>query len=1142
MTNGVLTKINKSGGMKSFARMLLLVVCAFWAISLSAQTRKISGTVTDESGDPMAGVSVMIKGTQHGTATDIDGKYSLSASTGAVLEFSYIGYLTQTVTVGERSIINITMREDVAALDEVVVIAYGTQKKSSVTGAISTVDAATIEKRPITSVTAALEGTTPGITTTANYGAPGESSTVQIRGIGTVNGSNSPLVVVDGVPYPGAISDINPEDVQSMSVLKDAASAALYGNRAANGVILITTKKSKSERTQITFKTNQGWYNRAVKDYKTTTTSQWMNAAYQDMLSTYVNTQGIARNDANAMAAAHKYVRENFVDNYAYVNIFNAPNDQLFDSNGKFTNASIQSGYDDDLDWFDAAERTGYRGEYYLSGSGATQKSDYFFSLGYLSENGYMTDANFRRINGRMAINISPVKWFKSGLTIAASNSKQSSSLNGLGDGNNSVNNPFLSCRTMAPIYAVHQHNPFTGEYLLDPNGAKLFSLGYVKDVDLYNPATGTTDYYSYLQVNNRTLERNVVYESLVNSDKTIKNTINATAYADFNLPYGFVLTLKGNLMTRNSENTFMGSAEVGDYVAKNGQIDKYIYNYKNWTFMQNLRWNQTYGKHYIEVLLGHENYSYLYDYTYNSKTNEAFANIPALSNYSEMYKVNGYRNRYRTESYLARVQYGFDDRYNFEASFRRDASSRFAKESRWGNFGSVGANWVFTNEDFMKDYTWITNGKLRADWGQVGQDAGADYYAYYATYVSTTQNSQSAYYISSNAAKDLKWETGESWGIGIEGRLFNRWNLSLEYYDKRNKDLLFNVYAPDSQGTTATSSTASNSSFYSVTMQNLGTISNRGIEITTDVDIFTNKDWSINLAANLSTLSNKVIKLPEQNKDGIDNTTQYIKEGKSRYEFFTRTYRGVDLATGQSIYDLDFEKYHIKTPEGQIIGGTKDASGNYTSTETNKYVYIDGKYYSTDYAQAERTFKGHAMPSVYGSFTPTIRFKDFNFSMMIYYSLGGKVYDSPYASLMTPSGAPRNLHSDILNSWTEIPSFLLNADGSVNMGYTGADRISTTINPEITSATSANNCAASDRWLLSADYWQIKNVNLSYTIPRQLTSKWGVDLIRLSFSAENLYIHTKRQGINPMMSMSGYMYNYMVPARVFTFGLNVNF
>lgn len=1123
---------------KLFFIMMAVLACAF---GVTAQTRTVKGIVLEAATDePLIGATVMPIGGGQGVATDIDGRFTLTVPSNVTkARITYVGYNPATVDLKEEMKVYLT--SSASNLDDVVVVAYGQQKKSSLTGAVTQVNAETIEKRPVTSVTAALEGVTPGLTTTANYGAPGESSTIQIRGIGTVNGSNTPLYVVDGVPYPGSIADINPDDVQSISILKDAASAALYGNRAANGVILITTKKAKGEKLQLTFKTTQGWYNRGMKDYETTNVNQWMNVAYQDYLSTYINTQKIARTDVEAMAAARQHINDNFVSGFSFINIFNAADDALFDSNGNFLNHSIQSGYLDDLDWFDQAERTGYRGEYYLSGAGASEKSDYFFSLGYLHEDGYMTDANFNRLNGRAVVNLNPVKWFRTGLTLSGTHSKQSSSMNGVGDGSDKVNNPFLSCRMMAPIYAVHEHNPFTGEYLYDKSGNKMWNLGHLDKVDLYNPETGKTEKYDYIQVNNRTLDRHVIYESYANSDKTIRNILNATAYADFILPYGFTASVKGNLLTRNSENTEMGSAKIGDYVGKNGQLNKTIYNYKNWTFQQQIHWNKTYGTSTIDVLLGHENYSYQYDYTYNSKTNQAFPDIPALSNYSTMTSEDGYRKQYRTESYLARAQFNFDERYNIEASFRRDGSSRFAKDVRWGNFGSVGANWVFTNEEFLKGVDWLTFGKLRADWGQVGQDAGADYYAYYALYYTTDHNSQAAYYIKSNSAPNLKWETGESWGVALEGRLFDRWNISVEYYDKRNKDLLFNVYSPVSVGTTATSSVSSNKSWDAVSMKNLGTISNRGIEISTDVDIFTNKDWNINLAANISTLSNKVIKLPEQNKDGIDNTTQFIKEGKSRYEFYTRTYRGVDLATGQALYDLDFDKYHIVGADGQIIGGTKGDDGSYSSVATKNYVYIDGKYYATDYSQAKRSFKGHAMPSVFGSFTPSVRFKDFTLSAMVYYSLGGKIYDSPYRSLMVANGNPGNHHVDALKSWTNVPAFLLNSDGTANLDYTGADRISTEVLPEFSSATSTHNNAASDRWLVSADYWQIKNINLTYTLPRKLTKSWGLDMVRLSFSAENVYTWTKRDGINPMMSMSGYQYNYMVPARVFTFGLNVN-
>ena len=385
MTNGVLTIINKSGGIKSFARPLLLIVCALWAISALAQTRNITGTVTDDAGDPMPGVAVLIKGTSNGTSTDIDGKYTLKANQGAILEFSYIGYLTQTVTVGERSVINISMKEDIKALDEVVVVAYGTQKKSSITGAISQVNSADLAKRPVSSVTAALEGNTPGISISGNYGAAGSNPTITIRGVGTITGTNSPLYVIDGVPFDGNITDINPEDVESMSVLKDAASAALYGNRAANGVILITTKKAKAEKISLTFKTNQGWYQRGIPEYDVTNPNQWMTSMFNAVRNYQYSTNVAKSGHDAALAAATEYAQLNTIDDMVKLNIYNMAGNELFMADGSLNPAaSILPGYIGDLDWYDQVIRNGYRGEYLLSGSGASERSDYFFSLGYL--------------------------------------------------------------------------------------------------------------------------------------------------------------------------------------------------------------------------------------------------------------------------------------------------------------------------------------------------------------------------------------------------------------------------------------------------------------------------------------------------------------------------------------------------------------------------------------------------------------------------------------------------------------------------------------------------------------------------------------------------------------------------------------
>lgn len=1109
--------------MKSVTRLLLLFVCAFWALSAAAQTVTVTGTVTDQAGDPMTGVAVMIKGTTTGVSTDIDGNYSIKANKGAVLEFTYIGYQTKTITVADKNVINVEMVEDVSALDEVVVVAYGTQKKSSITGAISQVTSESIAKRPVSSVTAALEGSSSGISVTGAVGQPGTSSSISIRGVGTVTGSNSPLIVLDGVPFDGNMTDIAPDDIESISVLKDAASCALYGNRASNGVILLTSKKSKANKPTFTFKTSQGWYERGESEYDRVNPYQFMEVEYANLYNGYINSKGLDRSNASDLAIARQYALDELLDTRAVINIFDTPIASMFDANGKMNSGvSINPLYAEDLDWYDQSIKKGYRAEYSFAGSGATERSDYYFSVNHLSEDGYTKDSGYKRLTGRASINLKPAKWFKTGLQVNVSNQKSNNSA-GYDADDTSTTNPFYFYRIIAPIYPVHLHDVNTGEYILDSDGNRQYDPGYYQAVG----ADGLT----YEEPTRYQLQGNhSIWESEMNHDRQKRNTSNSTAYADFLLPYGFTFTLKGNLTTRNSESSSYGSSVIGGSAkGTNGKLSKSVYNYKSWTFQQQINWNKTYGKHFINVLLGHENYVYSYDYTYARAQGVKIEGLEALINFTTPSSVNGYARRYRTESYLGRVQYSYNDRYNIEGSFRRDGSSRFSPKARWGNFGSVGVNWLFTAEEFMKDQTWITNGKLRANWGQVGNDAGSGYYAYYSLYDSDTKGNQPAYVISQLANEDLHWETGESWGIGLEARLFNRWNLSVEYYDKRNNDLLFNVNNPISAGGTGFSSAAS------TITKNFGTISNRGIELNTDIDVFTNRDWTINFAANLTTLTNKIVTLPDEYKQtGLLSGSQKIVEGKSRYEWYTYHWAGVDMMDGMSLYDANLEDYHVVAPDGSIIGGTyEDGTLVSTALKDDEYKCINGKYYVNTTTFAKKDFRGQALPKVYGSLTGNFSWKNFSLAVMMTYSIGGKIMDSGYSSLMSLSSSySRNYHSDILNSWSGVPA---------GMTETSADRINNNINPVIDMYQTYNN-ATSDRFLISRNYVSLKNINFAYTFPKSITRPLTLTTARLYFAAENVVTSTKRKGLPANQYLSGYVYNQMPTARVFTFGLNVSF
>lgn len=1080
--------------------MLIAVFCLLFGGKALAQST-VSGTVfSSEDDSPIIGASIKIQGTKMGAATDIDGKFRLeNVKKGATLVVTYIGMQTKTVKAGEN--MKIYMTSDSKSLDEVVVqVAYGAAKKSTLTGAVTQVDSKQIEVRPVSSVTSALEGTTSGVQINSTYGQPGEEPSIRIRGFGTVNGSATPLYVLDGVPFGGNISDLNSNDIESITVLKDAASCALYGNRASNGVILITTKRGKGEKMAFNLKVNQGTYSRGIKEYKVLNAKEFMETSWLNLRNSRISA-------GDDQATANAYASKNLINDELYLNIYNKADDQLFDANGKLvSDAQILDGYADDLDWYDNAIRDGYRQEYNFSGSQASAKSDYYFSVGYLNEKGYVTNSDFDRLTGRAAMNFRPKKWFNTGFTISGSHQKTNFTN---GNGSASYTNAFMFCRNIAPIYPVHLHNA-DGTYQLDSFGNKQYDSSSYTDEN-GNPVLTRNQYQ----------DRHVIWENELNENKSFRNTIQSSAYMDLKFLNDFTFTVKGELNVRNNENRTYNSALIGDGKGNNGRTSRSIYRYKNYTFQQQLNWNHTFGNHTVGVLLGHENYSYFYDYTYIYKTNQTFAGQDNLDNFTNLTNGSGYSNRYRTESYLGRVRYDYQEKYNVEASFRRDGSSRFAKESRWGNFGSIGASWVVTKEDFMKPITWVNNLKLRADYGLVGNDAGAGYYSYMALYDSKQNHNTGAYYLSQLANTKLKWETGASFGIGVDARLFNRWNISAEYFDKRNKDLLFNVYLPLSAGATSSSSAEA------TITENMGTISNRGFEINTDVDIFKNKDWTVNLSANASFIKNKIVELPEQDKDGIISGIYKIAEGKSRYEFFTYTYVGVDQMTGNSLYKANLENYHVTTADGQTVG---NADGN----DISKYVtQIGNEYYVNNTSYALKEYHGSAIPKVYGSFAPSVRYKDLSLSLMFTYSIGGKVYDAVYSSLMSTGTTPSNYHKDILKSWSEIPSGMTE-DSQDRIWYGGI--------PQINSSMTSTNNATSSRWLTDASYLVLKNINMSYSLPKAWVNALTLESIRLNLSCENAFTCTKRRGMNPQQSFNGYQYNYLVTPRVFTIGVDVKF
>lgn len=1022
--------------------------------------------------------------TNYSASKKRDGNFQIAniPSSADYIVVSFIGMETQEVKITPNILVR--LKSTILALDEVVIqVAYGTAKRTSLTGAISSVDAKEITKRPVSSVASVLEGTTSGIQVNNTYGQPGESPSIRIRGFNTVNGDNSPLYVLDGVPFGGNISDLNSADIESISVLKDAASAALYGNRAANGVILITTKKGKSDRARINISTNQGIYTRGISEYDRLGTDDWMEVMWTGYRNQLMNN-GYTLEDANAAT------NKNLIPELLVYNIYNKADDALFDANGKLVaGAQVKDGFKNDLDWFKPVERTGYRQEYVISGDASYNKGDFYFSASYLNEEGYVKNSGFERLTGRANVNLRPTKWFKAGFNAAGTH--QVTDLTN-GDDTGSYTNPFNYARYMAPIYPVHLHDMSTGDYIYDESGNLVYDSG---------------SEYGRPQNNGR----HVAWENELNLDRTYRNTFNAQLYAEIKFLKDFTFTLKGDLNVRNTENRTYNNAIIGDGQGNNGRAKRVIYRYKNYTVQQQLNWNHTFGKHFVDVLAAHEAYSYKYNYLYGYKTNETFAGKHDLVNFTEMTDLTDYENNYTTESYLGRIRYNYADKYHVEASFRRDGSSRFHPNYRWGNFWSLGGSWVISEEEFIKDINWIDMLKFRASYGEVGNDGGVGYYGYMPLYTIDQNGLKAALYKSQNAAENIKWESTASFGIAVEGTLFDRLNFSMEYFDKRSRDLLFDVNLPLSAG--ATSSTSAESTV----TKNLGTVSNRGFEFIADVDVIRNRNWRWNVGLNLTTLKNKIITLPEQNrKNGLINGTKKYMEGHGVYDFWMYQFVGVDQMTGNSLYLPDLETY--------TLDEIKDAG---------YLVQIGDKNYTTYTTYAKKDWSGSAIPNVYGSVSTSLTWKDITLSGLFTYSIGGKVYDYSYASLMGVTSNPSAIHKDVLKSWQGVPE---------GMTEDSPNRIDPNGIPVINYELSSKNNAQSTRFLTDASYLVIKNIALSYSVPRQLISKLDLNSLTINASVENLATFTKRKGMNPQQSFSGTSSDMLVTPRIFTVGVSVNF
>ncbi|WP_056848714.1 TonB-dependent receptor [Pedobacter sp. Leaf41] len=863
--------------------------------------RIISGVVSSsDDNTTLPGVSVRVKSKGNGVITNSDGKYTITLPTGeTTLVFSYLGYTSKEVIVGANNTLNVQLTIENKQLEEVVVQAYGTVRKSALTNSVSTINSKELENRPISNLATALVGAAPGIQTTTGSGQPGAGPSVRIRGFGTINGGSDPLYVVDGAPYEGALNNLNPDDIENISVLKDASASALYGSRGANGVILITTKKGKDVAPKLTLKTTQGLNSRGLSDYEKVDAFQYYPLLWESMRNSLVSG-GATLDAANTQAS-------NNIVGSLISNPFTVADNHVVLTNGTI-NPAASLIYPEDLNWVNQLRRTGIRSEYNMNYSGASNKSDFFGSLAYLKDEGYSVLTDFNRYSGRVNINTHVKKWIKTGINLSGSVQKTN-----VGNQESGIwEDPFYTDLIFAPIYAVHKHNA-DGSYLLDALGNQVYDEGYTRPI-----APG----------------RNVLAETEYNENYTERNFISGRTFAEISFLKNFKLTTNFSLDLNNYKFNVFDSPIIGDGLTSNGKSNRTSSTTRTININQLLNYNRSFGSHNIDVLAGHEAYQRRYDYNFGSASGQIVSGSTELKNFATILSLTSYQDNYRIESYFGRFQYDYDGKYFVSGSYRTDGSSKFSPVNRWGEFWSVGAGWQINKEKFF-NVSWVDNLKLRGSYGQVGSDDLGSYYLYQTFYDTGFKNGNEAGIKQALALgnEDIQWESTNSMDIALEfGFLKNRISGSVEYFNRYTDNLLFNVQLALSSGLNTQN-------------QNFGSLYNRGVEIQLDGTPIKTKSFKWNVGVNWTTFTNKISKLPYD--EFIDGTKKYMV-GQSRYDYWLRDYYGIDPDTGSELFVAGPAATTTKTmPDGTVV----------TTSGTNALYHYAGSSIPDFYGSINNTF-----------------------------------------------------------------------------------------------------------------------------------------------------------------------------------------
>lgn len=1057
----------------AFCSLATLLLCATTAPAMAAdasaaspasemqQARTIEGVITDPAGTPGIGITVQLKGTNVATVSDVQGHYTLripANTQNPVLVFSFVGYKTLEMPIGTANKLDVNLEEDALAIEDVVITGYGTSKKGSYTGSAAVVKKDALEKVQVSSISKALQGLAPGVQANSASGQPGTDADIRIRGIGSVNASSSPLYVVDGVAYEGTLSSINPADIENITVLKDAASGALYGSRGANGVIVVTTKQGSREAAPIlNVNFQQGWSDRAIKDYEKVSTAQYSEMYWEAMRN---NQLGAGKTAEQAAV----YASAGLVPALG-INPFGTKYSQPVGLDGKLVEGAYAL-WDDD--WVEALSQKAHRTDVQMSVSGGSKTSQYFISLGYLNDQGIALESGFQRYTGRINVSTDITKWLTIGANISLTHSIQ----NYPKSDDTTTSNVINTGRRMPSFYPVWQRNLDDGSYLLDANGEKQIDWGPYR-----SSAAGTN--------------ANLVGSMPWDLNQIKRDAATIRAYADVK----FTKWLKFNTSVNADYNSrfdhYYTNPTYGPGKEYGGSASKSNSRLLSMTYKNLLTGQKDFGKHNIKGLIGQEYYTYNNSDMDGSRQGFGVNGLMEPSSASELVSFSGSSSDYKLLSYFANFEYGYDNKYLFSASIRTDGSSRFHPDNRWGTFWSVGGSWRAMQENFLKDAKWLSNATLRASYGAQGNDGLSSYYAYQDLFSIYNNLGESGLRASRMPTPDLKWESNLNLNIGLDlGFWENRLTFTVEYFDRRSKDLLYPMPMPNSSGFTSID-------------KNIGELKNYGWEFSIAGTIIKTQDWMWNLSLNATTYKNEIVSQPT---DIMWSGSQKRVVGGSLYDFYMVEWAGVNPENGKAQWWVN------KTDaKGNVV---KDANGNIEREKSEKYP-------TNTNANDSRVFSGSALPKLAGGFSTTLNWKGVELYAMFSYSLGGKIYNSDKLSMLhggTSVGVAWS--TEMLDRWTPENK------------YTDVPALNTEFDYSWTSS--------STRFLCDGDYLRLKNLMLSYNLPENWMKSIGLRGIKVFLQAENLLTLSKYEGFDPEQSVGGTTY-YRYPAmKTFSIGLNV--